>query len=269
MYNIIRESIINPKGLIKYHSKKGWFVTLYILFLAVLLSISMFVFLLAYDNPVVNNQTTSCEVVDNTFVCQENDNLNTEFNVYGVPMYFLTEAQDVRDVDIEELDVAIIVQGDQAFYRFGTSTMTALDISGYESVSDFYNGIKTTIALSMIIFTILQNIAIMLFIILVSTIPFLRFRKEIRYKKIFKMVTFAATPIAILLLINNMLNFGTLIFFILMFLGYRSIFSLQKELYVRSMIKKQRENQQRHFKDESIQKDDVIDQEEDEDKDKE
>ncbi|MFP4478450.1 MAG: DUF1189 family protein [Candidatus Izemoplasmatales bacterium] len=264
MYNIIRESIINPKGLIKYHSKKGWFVTLYILFLAVLLSISMIVFLLAYNNPEVNNQTTKCQVVDNTFVCEENDNLNNQFEVYGVPMFFLTENQDVQDVDVEELDVAIIVQGDQAYYRFGNSTMTALDVSGYESVSDFYSGIKSTIAMSMMIFTILQNIAIILFIILVSTLPFLRFRKEIRYKKIFKMVTFAATPIVILLLINNMLNFGTLLFFILMFLGYRSIFSLQKELYIRSMIKKQRENQQSHFKDESIQDDDVVDQEEDE-----
>jgi hypothetical protein len=269
MYNIIRESILNPKGLIKFHSKKGWFVFLYILFLAVLLSISMFVFLLAYDNPTVNDQTTSCQVVDNSFVCAENDNLNTQFEVYGVPMFFLTDSQDVRDVNVEELDVAIIVQGDQAFYRFGTSTMTALDISGYESVADFYSGIKTTIAISMIVFTLFQNIAIILFIILVSTIPFLRFRKQIRYKKIFKMVTFASTPIAILLLINNMLNFGTLIFFILMFLGYRSIFSLQKELYVRSMVKKQRENQKGHFKDNSIDSDDVIDQEDDEEKDEE
>ncbi|QWB99604.1 DUF1189 domain-containing protein [Mycoplasmatota bacterium] len=267
MYNIIRESIINPKGLIKYHSKKGWFVSLYILFLAVLLSVSMFVFLLAYDNPTVNNQTTACQVVDQSFVCDENDNLNTNFEIYGVPMYFLTESQDVRDVSVSELDVAIIVQGDQAYYRLGTSTMTALDISDYESVSDFYSGIKSTIVLSMVIFTIIQNVMIMLFIILVSTIPFLRFKKEIRYKKIFKMVTFASTPIAILLLINNMLNFGTLVFFILMFLGYRSIFSLQKELYVRSMARKQRFHQQNNDRHDSFHSDDVIDQDDSEDDD--
>jgi len=270
MYNIIRESILAPKQLIKYHSKKGWFVFLYILFLAVLLSIDMFIILIADNNPTVNNQTTQCEIVDNRFVCQETPIEDQDLTVYNIPLYFLSDNQEVTDVVLGDLDIAIIVKDQFVYYRVGTSTMTALDATGYASVSEFYASIKTSIAGISAVFTVIQNLLIMMFIILISTIPFLRFRKEIRYKKIFKMVVFASTPIAILLLITNLLNLSTLLFFILMFIGYRSIFSLQKELYVRSMMRRQqRSYEESRRKTDDIDEDNVIDQEEDEDQEEE
>lgn len=266
MYNIIRESILSPKDLIKYHKKKGWFVFLYIIFLSVLLSISMFVFLIAFKNPTITNDSTGCTVVDGSFVCEDNDNLNQKLSVYGVPMFFLSDGQEVSDVALDGLDTAIIVKGENVYYRFGTTTMTSFNISKHDSVSSFYKSVRTNIVVTLVIFTIVQNSIIMLFIILVSTLPFLRFRKEIRYKKIFKLVTFAATPIALLLLINNLLNLGTFIFFILMFLGYRSIFSLQKELFLRSAVRKEQAGRKQpgERENESIHPDDIIDQEEDE-----
>ena len=47
------------------------------------------------------------------------------------------------------------------------------------------------------------------------------------------MLVFAATPVAFLFSIYNLLEFDMLIFFILMFFAYRSVFTLQKEIHFR------------------------------------
>lgn len=268
MYNIIRESISAPKSLIKYHSKKGWFVFLYILVFAMLLSLNVYLLLIANDNPTVNNATTNCVVEDGSFQCQETALEDQYYSAYGVRLFFLSDNQAVDDVQIDGLDYAFVVKDDTAHYLLGDRTVFEMNISNFDSVGDYYATIKTSIAISLVLFSLVQNIGIILFITLISTLPFLRFRKEIRYRKIFKMVVFAATPIYLVLTINNLLNFNTFVFFVVMFIAYRSIFLLQKELYIRSIIRKQRQNQRQNqssFK-QSINPDDVIDQE-DNDKD--
>ncbi|HKL47659.1 MAG TPA: DUF1189 family protein [Candidatus Izemoplasmatales bacterium] len=268
MYNIIRESITAPKQLIKYHSKKGWFVFLYILIFSILLSLNVYLLLIANDNPTVNNATTNCVVEDGIFLCDETPIEDQYYSAYGVNIFFLSSNQQIDDVEVESLDYAFVVKENTAHYVFGDRTFFEMDVTQFDSVGDFYGTIKSSIAVSLILFSLLQNLTIILFIVLISTLPFLRFRKEIRYRKIFKMIVFAATPIYIILTINNLLNFGTLIFFAVMFLAYRSIFMLQKELYVRSLIRKQRQNQRQNKPSSkpSINPDDIIDQE-DEDKD--
>ncbi len=266
MYNIIRESITSPKSLIKYHSKKGWFVFLYMLIFTLLLSLDIFILLFASENPTVNNETTSCEIVSGSLICGETAIEDQNFSAYGVPIYFLSESQELSDVT--DNDYVIIVKDDMAFYRFGSTGLYALELSTFESVGELYSFMKTTILVPLIIATIIQNFLIIIFIVLISTLPFLRFRKEIRYRKTFKLVTFASTPIFIILTINNLMNFDMIIFFVLMFIGYRSIFVLQKELYIRSMMRQQRQHYHQKQEDsiEDMQPEDIIDQEEDEEK---
>lgn len=258
MYNIFRESILTPKELIKYHTKKGWFVFLYMLILALLLSIDMFVLLIADNNVPFDNGVTACQVVDGAFVCTETPIEEQNYAIYGTSFYFLSDNQEVRDVLVEDFEIAVIVKDDFMYYRVGETTMTATDASGFTSVSDLYSTMKASLAMYMVIIAILQNLLVLTFIILISTLPFLRFRKEIRYGKIFKLVTFAATPIALLLLITNLLGLSDIFFFIVMFIGYRSVFALQKELYSRQMMRRQKSTYT-HQPDES----DVIDQEND------
>lgn len=264
MYNIIRESITAPKEIIKYHSKKGWFVFFYMLFFTILLSLDIIVLLIATNNPMVNEETTNCQVVDGSFECSERLIESQDYSAYGIPIYFLSDNQEITD--ITDNDYVIVVKDQSMTYRFGSTQFYQMDISSFKSVSDLYDFIKTTVVVPLIIATILQNILIIIFIVLISTLPFLRFRKEIRYKKIFKMVTFAATPIFIVLSINNLLELDMIIFFVVMFLAYRSIFVLQKELYVRSMMRKQKQYYEDRFHEtdkDDIKEEDVIDQEED------
>lgn len=49
------------------------------------------------------------------------------------------------------------------------------------------------------------------------------------------MLTFAATPMAFLFAIYNLVNFDTIIFFILMLFAYHSVFVLQREIQLRVM----------------------------------
>ena len=245
MYNIIRESILAPKELIKYHKKSGWFVFLYIFLMALFLSIDTFVILVADDNPIVNNQVTQCEKVEDSFVCQTIPIDEQTYTVYDIPLYFLSDEQSISDIELSDFvnvlytPMVIIVKDNLVYYRFDAGISTTIDASQYDTVGELYSGVKLSIVLIAIFKAIIQNLMIILFVIVISTIPFLRFRKEIRYKKIFKMVSFAATPIVIMMLISNLLNLDIIIFFILMFIGYRSIFGLQKELFYRSMMRRQ------------------------------
>jgi hypothetical protein len=95
--------------------------------------------------------------------------------------------------------------------------------------------LKFSVIAAGITLGVLSNLFILLFIILISTIPFLRFKTHIKYGKIFKLLTFAASPMAFLFAIYNLLNFDVFIFFILMLFAYRTVFTLQKEMYFRVM----------------------------------
>lgn len=239
MYNVIRESITSPKEIIKYHRKKGWFVFLYILFFTLLISLDIFLLIIVNNQPTFNDTTTECQIIDATLVCDDSETRETTWNIYGIPIHLLSESQQIEDVNDDYYYIS--VQNQSITYRFGSGSFYQMSLAGFDNTTEMYRFIQTSILIPLIFATVIQNMLIIIFIILISTIPFIRFRKEIRYKKIFKMVAFAATPIYIILAINNLMDLNVIIFFILMFIGYRSIFTLQKEIYVRSMIKKQRE----------------------------
>jgi hypothetical protein len=265
MYNIIRESITSPKELIKYHRKKGWFVFLYLFIFAIFMSLNIILVVVANNNPTINDEVTDCQSIGGSFVCQETpiDDQNYvlyEDTIFAIDMYFLSDSQSLDDVEPSNTTNQLVVKDDTAYFHIYNTQTFELDVRDFESTGQLVSVIKTSMAASMILFSIVESLLVILFIVLLSTLPFLRFKKHIRYKKIFKMVAFAATPIYIILMIRNLLNFDTFIFFILMFIGYRSIFVLQKELYIRSLIHEQNKRQQSH---QQPSQDNVIDQEED------
>jgi len=234
MFEVFSNSIVNPKNIINYHNKKGGFVFLYILIMVLLMSISTFVFYL--QPSTINPSSTGCEIESNTLVCTgDNYDLNNEFKLYDFNVYFLAETTELSE--IEEIgDMAIILQGSNLSITVFGETMNTMEILGtYEitSLEEIITILKVSIITVGIIGDILVNSFIIMFVILISTIPFIRFKKFISYKKIFKMLTFAAAPMAFLFSIYNLINFDTIIFFILMLFAYRSVFVLQKEVHIR------------------------------------
>ena len=62
MFRILQDSIFNPKGLVKQVNRSGWFVLLYLIVLALFMSLGNAVAYISYDNPVA-----ATKWIDNLF----------------------------------------------------------------------------------------------------------------------------------------------------------------------------------------------------------
>lgn len=240
MFEVFTNSIVYPKNIINYHNKKGGFVFLYILVLVLLMSISTVVFYISNKPSEITTANSGCEVIENNLVCTgENYDINNKFDVYDFDIYLLEETAEISQIN-DLGDFALILQGERLTVVVGDQTVNSLSfLSTYNinTLDEAISILKFSVISAGITMGIISNTIILLFIVFISTIPFMRFRSMISYKKIFKMLVFAATPMAFLFAVYNLLNFDMFIFFILMLFAYRSVFALQKELHYRVLNK--------------------------------
>jgi hypothetical protein len=240
MFEVFTNSIVYPKNIINYHNKKGGFVFLYILVLVLLMSISTVVFYISQKPTEITTENSGCEVIANNLVCTgENYDVNNKFDVYDFNIYLLEETALISQIG-DLGDFALILQGERLTVVVGDQTinsLTFLSTYGIDTLEEAIAILKFSIISAGITMGIISNTIILLFIVFISTIPFMRFRSMISYKKIFKMLVFAATPMAFLFAVYNLLNFDMIFFFILMLFAYRSVFALQKELHFRVLNK--------------------------------
>lgn len=235
MYNIMKDSLFEPKNIILYRKKSGWFVLLYLLVLAFLMSIGSIVYYVNYDqNEIITTASTGCDFQNNRVVCPGVDYDETiGFNLYGIEMYFLEGTETVSSIGILE-DTSIIFHGNQVRFMVSTDERMVLSLSQLNptnlSFNDFFVNLQKSLFWFSLVMSFLMNLVLLIVITLFSTIPFLRLRKFIKYKAIYKLVVFAVTPIAFLMTFYNLIPFSDIIFFVLMLVGYRSLYVLQKEL---------------------------------------
>jgi len=238
MFEVFANSIAQPKLILNYHNKKVGFVILYLIFLVLLMSISTFVFFISTKTEPINEEITGCEIIEGSLACTgENYDINNKYQIYDFNLYLLTEEASIGEIN-NISDFALIIQGSKLTVMVGERTINSIQfVSVYniDSIEQAVSILKFSIIFAGVTLGILSNLFILLFIILISTIPFLRFKSYIRYGKIFKLLTFASSPMAFLFAIYNLLNFDVLIFFILMLFAYRSVFTLQKEIYFKVM----------------------------------
>lgn len=242
MYNIVKDSLFQPRSIIKYRNKSGWVAFFYLLILAVFMSIGGAVFYLGYQgNSVITSETTGCDFGSGGVVCESVSHTNTDkYQLYGYSVFFLDDEGMAADVSQFMGDASIIVQRDSLDFYISGSFFSSL--KPFSSLPDamtfdsYFANIKTAVLIGSIAITYLGNLFLLMFISLVSTIPFIRLRKFIRFKVIYKLVIFAITPIAFLMTFYNLLDLPDFLFFILMLIGYRSVFLLQRELYFQTML---------------------------------
>ncbi len=238
MFEIFANSIVHPKTILNYHNKKTGFVIFYIFLLVMLMSISTFVFFISSAPQAINEEITGCEIVSGSLTCSgENYDINNAYQIYDFKLYLLEETSSISDISNLH-DFSLIIQGSRLTVIVGERTIDSiqfLSVYSIETINEAVNILKFSVIAAGITLGVLSNLFILLFIILISTIPFLRFKTHIKYGKIFKLLTFAASPMAFLFAIYNLLNFDVFIFFILMLFAYRTVFTLQKEMYFRVM----------------------------------
>lgn len=235
MYNIAKDSLFQPRLLLKYRNKSGFFTFLYLLVLGLFLSIGAIVYYAGYKtNSVLTPETTGCDLVGGELVCSggEYDPLN-RYNLYDYSVYFLNAEENLAILNSQLTGQVMVLQGsDVHFFLSGVliSTLPIIPADSTLNLTDFFDTLQTAMVVTVLIVNYLGNLLLLVFLSLISTLPFLRLKKFIPYKKIYRLVIFAITPLAILLTFYYLVDLPELLFFLLMFLGYRSVFILQKEL---------------------------------------
>ncbi|XMB71974.1 hypothetical protein RJI07_07685 [Mycoplasmatota bacterium WC30] len=242
MFRILQDSIFNPKGLVRQVNRSGWYVFFHIMIMAIFMSIGSFVAQASHNDSLMNYQTTGCRLEDSVIICDgENYDIDNLFYIQGIRVYFLEQDVDIHDVYIPD-QISLVIQGNTAKIYIGQMQMGDLKVfnSGYElaSMEEGLDTLGTAFLITTAFSNILGNIILILMIILVSTLMFLRYKQEINYKKIFKLVTFAVTPVALLITFFNLIAFDPIIFFILTIFAYRSLFILNRELYMQIILRR-------------------------------
>jgi hypothetical protein len=235
MYNLIHDSIIQPKNILLYRNKSGWFTTFYLLFLVLLVSISTFVYVFGYNSSsVMTSEATSCSFVNDEFFCTTEG--IREFDLSGYTLYIFNKEETIPS---NIRDNALIFKG-STFTIYAEQTMlfslpvpTRYIQSGFD---DFFEFFHTTLKIGLIVNSLISNLFFLLFVVFISTFSFMRIRQFIPYGKIFKLVVFATTPLAFLLAIYHLLALPDLVFFLFILIGYRSVFALQRELFFQTSI---------------------------------
>ncbi|MBN2540994.1 MAG: DUF1189 family protein [Bacilli bacterium] len=243
MFQILHDSIFNPKGLVKHVTRSGWFVFFYIVIMMLFMTIGAFVYYLGYDNSVVTEDTTGCRVSNGALVCDgTNYDPNNIFDLYGIRVYFLADDASVNDIS-EMSEVAMVFQGDSVSVYRASTLFISEPIFGITNGS--FISFDETVALFGTMFLVIgilsnafANLALLMVVILISGLMFHRYRYDIVYSKRFKLATYAVTPLVLLITFFNILNFDQLIFFVLAFFAYRPLFVLNRELYMQLMLRK-------------------------------
>lgn len=241
MYSIARDSLFNPKNIVKYHKKSGWFVFLYFIVLILFMSISGIIFFASYSNSLMTEETTGCRVSDQVFVCDgANYDVSKPYDIYGFDIYLLNSTDSVSDISSFSSYAIVLQNSGMSIYVNSVHYTTFNFLNSSNGNVDFalaISSLKTSMLIIGIVITLLQNAVILLFVIFIASITFLRLKKFITYKKIFKLIVFAVTPVAVLMTIYDLLQFSDILFILLLFIAYRSVFTLQKELYLQTIIK--------------------------------
>lgn len=250
MFQILHDSLFNPKALVKQVNRSGWFIFLHLLMMAVFMSLGIFVAYAAYDNSEITSTNTGCALTEGLVTCDsENFDMNELYYIYGMRVYILNTEDSVDSIANFETQ-SIVLQNDRAtLFVNGSESMSFAVFSGEYDVATFDEGIDliaTFILISGIIGNLLSNFMLITAIVLISSLMFLRYKKVILYKKIFKLVTFAVTPVALLITFYHLLNFDMIFFFILSIFAYRTLYILNRELYLQMMLREMQQDQSSH-----------------------
>lgn len=235
MYTVMKDSLIEPKKILNHRNKSLFFVFMYLLLLSLLMSLGTFVFYLGYkDNTVITSQDSGCEISSGALTCSgDNYDGSNEYNLYGVAIYILDSSDSLTSFSTLATEYMVIqgttlsIFSGQKLY-FSGSIGPILETSA--SFDVFIHSFQTVLLVGFLIIGVLSNIVIILLFVLISTLPFLIFRKFIKYKKIFTLAAFASTPVAFVMTFYGLLNLSDIIFLVLLFISYRSLFILRKEL---------------------------------------
>lgn len=232
MYSLLRDSILFPKNLLAYRNKRFWFIFGYLAILSALVSLAVVVRIVAYNgNSEITTAVTGCSVTDGALVCEGPAyDPDRAYAFFGYSAYFVNPGDLVSSPSPDRL----VFQSTRLyFYINGVQTMSA-DLSpvlaSHRSFDVLMGDFESLVRTLSIPYAMIANAILLLSFALLGTLFFTRLFPFVRYGVIYKLVLFAMTPVAIFLTFNNLISLDAILFWILLFLSYRSVFVLQQVL---------------------------------------
>jgi len=199
------------------------------------------------DNSLINYETSGCRLDNYQVVC-DGDNYDPDnlFQMYGIRVYLLDQSIDFSGMSVSN-QPSIVIQGDSITLYYGSTHLTSSAFfsqeMGLTSIEEGLSMFSDVILYANIFASFLNNLIVISLIIFVSTLMFIRYRKEISYGRIYKLTAMAATPIALLITFFNIVPFSDWVFFILGFFAYLPMFKLNREIFYQSMARKYQDEQ--------------------------
>lgn len=230
MYNLVKDALFTPKNLLAYRNKSGFFVFMYLVVLSLLISIGGAIHFLSYQgNSVITSETTGCTLTAGQLSCAAPvHDPNNQYALFGYAVYFLNPDETLTN----PVTTRMVFQGNSLSLTLESGLSYPVDLRnlGLSNIDfdEFFRTFSLAIQITSLLFVIISNFVIMIGVSLVATIPFFRLKQFIPYKKIFRLVVFAMTPFALLLTFYYLLEIPEIVFIILMFISYRSVFVLQR-----------------------------------------
>ena len=232
MYSLFRDSILFPKNLLAYRNKRFWFVFFYLLILAALVSLPLIIRIAAYSgNSDISTAETGCSIAGGTLVCEGPAyDPDRAYAFFGYSVYFVNPG----DLISEPAASRMVFQGSGMYlYLNGVQSM-GVDLSSLltsgSSFDELMTGLESLVRYLSAPYTIFANLILLLSFALLGTLFFSRLFAFVRYGVIYKLVLFAMTPVALFLTFNNLFSLDTILFWVLLFVSYRSVFVLQQVL---------------------------------------
>jgi len=233
MYQLFLDSLLTPKRILNHRNRSGWFAFLYLLVLSILVSISTFVFVFGYpDNSTITTESTSCSFEQGSLVCA--DSGLREYHFYGMSWYFLEADETIPSSISSE---SMVVHGmTLKFYTAGKMEFAFVIPATFQSLGfdTFFHYLINGMKVSIILQGILSNLFLLVMIALLTSISFSRLRMFIPYHKLFKLIIYGLTPIALLLTFFYLLRLPEWLLILMLLLGSRSNLILQRELYIQT-----------------------------------
>ncbi len=267
MIERFKNSLVYPQLIIEYRKDSIIKVLLYLLVFIVLMTTRSVIDVVKFDGlspnfkqEFINNAETtdeSCEIINSIYMCDVEENTKIyEDLALSIFMDSYVEFDVERYRELESQYALVVSKGD-LYFLFRGMNLVNLPIS--DLPSDFHNidfSLQTTdqetfynqifdgfdnyiisqkpIWGSMIIGLDFMIGLIMFMIFIFISTWFLKMRfKVIKFKELFVMTIYSSTALYVLLILNNLYNFGLLLIILLIFIAFRQNNALSAEIYKR------------------------------------
>lgn len=233
MYNTLRFGLFEPKKIMQFKDKSPFYALVFLAILTLFMSIGSFTFYLGYHVPsTLNAESCACVLTDGEITALDGHLATTEFVMYNIPVYVLTQGEDISV--LPALEDAFVFSGHRLLVYSSSKVILNVNLSdtlsGSPDLDTVFETVRVYTMWTIIAFNVLINFGLIVLVTLFSTLQLLQYRRMLTYRQNFVMTSIALSPVAIVMTFYNLLSIPSIVFFIALLISYRSMMVLRREV---------------------------------------